>query len=155
MRLPSSPPSPVVEMDLPRVHIQGDDFAVDEEIAKIKAVSNRIGGIVAFLGTARDFSKGREILKIEFEHYPQMAEKVLAEIRQKALKEFNIIEVAIIHRVGTIRIGENIVLIIVAAEHRQDAFHACAWCIDALKKTAPIWKKETTPQGTVWVEEHP
>lgn len=137
------------------VRIQREDFSIEEEIAAIKAISNRIGGIVTFLGTARDFSKGREILKIEFEHYPKMAEKVLADIREKALKEFDIREVILIHRVGAIGINENIVLIVVAAEHRQDAFRACAWCIDTLKKTAPIWKKETTREGTLWVEERP
>jgi len=84
-----------------------------------------------------------------------MAEKRLAEIRDQALKDYDIIEVTIIHRVGEISIGENIVLIVVGAEHRKDAFRACSWCIDELKRITPIWKKETTPEGIVWVEEHP
>jgi molybdopterin synthase catalytic subunit len=138
-----------------RVRIQLEDFSVEQEIAEIKSVSKRIGGIVSFLGSARDFSKEREVSQIEFEHYPIMAERTLAKIREEALNTFKIIDVTLIHRVGTICIGENIVLIIVGAAHRQDAFLACAWCIDRLKETVPIWKKETTPEGKIWVEEHP
>ncbi len=137
------------------IRIQQQPFSIEEEIIKIKTLSNRIGGIVSFLGTARDFSKGHEVQKINFEHYPKMAEKALIEIYEKALNGFNIIGVTIIHRIGTIAVGENIVLIVVAAEHRKDAFFACAWCIDELKRTAPIWKRETTPEGTVWVEDRP
>jgi molybdopterin synthase catalytic subunit len=137
------------------IRIQTKDFSVEDETIKLRDTSRRIGGIVTFLGTARDFSKGQEINKMDFEHYPGMAEKRLAEIREQALKDYDIIEVTIIHRVGEIAVGENIVLIIVGAEHRQDAFRACSWCIDELKRITPIWKKETTPKGVVWVEEHP
>ncbi len=137
------------------IRIQTDDFSVENETIKLRDTSKRIGGIVTFLGTARDFSKGQEINKMDFEHYPGMAEKRLGEIRDQALKDYDIIEVTIIHRVGEIAVGENIVLIIVGAEHRQDAFRACSWCIDELKRITPIWKKETTPKGVVWVEEHP
>jgi len=137
------------------IRIQNEDFSVEEETLRVRESSRRIGGIVSFLGTARDFSKGQEIHKIDFEHYPGMAEKRLSEIREQALKDYDIIEVTIIHRVGERSIGENIVLIVVGAEHRQDAFRACSWCIDELKRITPIWKKETTPKGVVWVEEHP
>ena len=77
------------------------------------------------------------------------------EIRERALKDFDVLEVLILHRYGEIRIGENIVLIVVGAEHRADAFRACKWCIDELKQITPIWKLEKTPEGEVWVEEHP
>lgn len=137
------------------IRIQTEDFSIEEETLRVRESSKRIGGIVSFLGTARDFSKGQEIHKIDFEHYPGMAEKRLGEIREQALKDYDIIEVTIIHRVGERSIGENIVLIVVGAEHRQDAFRACSWCIDELKRITPIWKKETTPKGVVWVEEHP
>ena len=140
---------------LERVRVQEEDFSVEEETRKIRESSKRIGGIVSFLGAARDFSKGRDIHMIDFEHYPGMAEKKLAEIREQALRDYDIIDLSIIHRVGQIQIGENIVLIVVGAEHRKDAFKACSWCIDELKRITPIWKKETTPQGEVWVEEHP
>ncbi|MBI4743781.1 MAG: molybdenum cofactor biosynthesis protein MoaE [Actinobacteria bacterium] len=137
------------------IRIQENDFSTEEEIERIKNISKKIGGIVAFLGTAREISRGKEIKELEFEHYPQMAEKKLNEIREKALELFNIIEVGIVHRTGKIKIGENIVLILAAAEHRKDAFDACEWCIDELKQITPIWKKEITSEGNVWVEEHP
>ena len=137
------------------VRIQSDDFSVEEEIAAIHAASNEIGGIVTFLGAARDISKGETIVGLEFEHYPGMAEKQLASIRQRALENFNIIELGIVHRVGKIDIGENIVLIVAASRHRNDAFMACEWAIAELKRTVPIWKRETTDRGEVWVAEHP
>lgn len=137
------------------VRIQEEDFSINEELARVQQSSKSIGGIVTFVGTARDISQGRNIEQMEFEYYPQMAEKKLGEIRDVALKNFDIIEVLIVHRVGKIEIGENIVLIIAAAEHRKDAFEACSWCIDELKRITPIWKKEFTDKGEVWVEEHP
>ncbi|MBI4714578.1 MAG: MoaD family protein [Nitrospirae bacterium] len=139
----------------PMIRIQKEDFSVDEEIARVKASSGNIGGIVVFLGTGRGTSRGRNIKKLDFEHYPGMAEKKLGEIREQALKDFDIIEVNIVHRISAIDIGENIVLIVVGAAHRADAFKACKWCIDELKRITPIWKKETTPEGEIWVEEHP
>ena len=137
------------------IRIQEGDFSTEEEVNRIKERSKRIGGIVSFLGTARDFSKGKDIQRIDFEYYPGMAEKKLNEIREKALADYNIIEVSIVHRVGRIEIGDNIVLIVVAAQHRKDAFKACEWCIDELKRITPIWKREETNEGEVWVVEHP
>jgi molybdopterin synthase catalytic subunit len=137
------------------VRVQREDFSVDAEINRVRGRSNRIGGISIFLGTARDRSKGRDVDRITFEHYEGMAQKTLREIRERALKDFDIIEVAILHRYGEIGIGENIVLIVVGAEHRAEAFRACQWAIDELKQITPIWKLEHTPQGEVWVEEHP
>ncbi len=139
----------------PMVRIQKEDFSIDEEINRVKAVSGDVGGIVVFLGTGRGTSRGRSISKLDFEHYPGMAEKKLNEIREQALKDYDIIEVNIVHRISEISIGENIVLIVVGAAHRADAFKACKWCIDELKRITPIWKKETTPDGEIWVDEHP
>ncbi|WP_447977199.1 molybdenum cofactor biosynthesis protein [Candidatus Nitrospira bockiana] len=137
------------------VRVQRENFSVDAEIQRVRARSTRIGGIVTFLGTARDWSKGHAVSGITFEHYEGMAQKKLREIRERALAQFDIIEVLILHRYGPIEIGENIVLIVVGAEHRADAFKACKWCIDELKQITPIWKLEQTPEGQVWVEEHP
>jgi molybdopterin synthase catalytic subunit/molybdopterin converting factor small subunit len=137
------------------VRVQREDFSVDEEISRVRGRSTRIGGISIFLGTARDRSKGRDVDGITFEHYEGMAQKKLGEIRERALKNFDIIEVAILHRYGKIGIGENIVLIVVGAEHRAEAFRACKWAIDELKQITPIWKLEHTPEGEVWAEEHP
>ncbi len=137
------------------VRIQQGPFSLDQEIEALKRSSSTIGAIVTFLGTTRDLSKGKKVAKLEFEHYPGMAEKKLAEIRDRAIREFGVFDVTIVHRTGTLPVGENIVLIAVASAHRDEAFKACRFCIDELKRITPIWKKETTPEGEVWVEEHP
>lgn len=137
------------------VRIQEGNFSLDEEIERVKKSSKRIGGIAVFLGTARDLSKGKDISGLSFEHYPVMADRKLNEIRERAIKEFGVIEVSIVHRTGKIGIGENIVLIVAAAEHRKEAFKACEFTIDELKRITPIWKKETTISGEEWVEQHP
>ncbi len=137
------------------VRVQREDFSIDQELDRVRSRSKRIGGIATFLGIARDRSRGRDVDGITFEHYEGMAQKTLHDIRERALKEFDILELLIIHRYGEIAIGENIVLIIAGAEHRADAFRACQWAIDELKQITPIWKLEHTPEGEVWVEEHP
>ncbi|HDH28053.1 MAG TPA: molybdenum cofactor biosynthesis protein MoaE [Euryarchaeota archaeon] len=138
------------------ISVQRENFSVEDQIEGVKAASKRIGGVVTFLGTARDFTEETgEIKKLEFEHYPGMAEKKLGELRTTALEKFDIIEVSIIHRYGVIPSGENIVLIVVGAMHRADAFAACRWIIDELKEIVPIWKKEHTKSGEVWVSDHP
>ena len=139
----------------PFVRVQRENFLIDQELDRVRSRSKRIGGIATFLGVARDRSRGRDVDGITFEHYEGMAQKKLREIRERALKDFDILELLIIHRYGEIAIGENIVLIIAGAEHRADAFRACQWAIDELKQITPIWKLEHTPEGEVWVEEHP
>jgi molybdopterin synthase catalytic subunit len=137
------------------VRIQTEGFSVEQEIELLKQSSPSIGGIVTFLGTTRDFSRNKPVARLDFEHYPGMAEKKLSEIRQRAIREYCVIDVTIIHRVGTLPVGENIVLIAVVSGHRDEAFKACRFCIDELKRITPIWKKETTPDGEVWIENHP
>ena len=137
------------------VRIQREDFVVTDEIEAIKKVSRNIGGITTFLGTGRELSKGENISKLNFEHYPNMAEKKLEEIRAQAIKDYGIIEMIIIHRIGEIDISENIVLIVAAVEHRKETFKACEWAIAELKRTTPIWKRETTSTGEVWVQDTP
>jgi molybdopterin synthase catalytic subunit len=146
---------PLVDDDGMLVRVQREDFSIDEELRRVRQRSKRVGGIAMFLGTARDRSKGKEVDSITFEHYEGMAQKKLREIRARALKDFGIIEMLVLHRYGEIGIGENIVLIIAGAEHRAEAFQACKWAIDELKQITPIWKLEHTPEGEVWVEEHP
>lgn len=141
--------------DAVMVRVQRENFSIDAEIGRVRSRSTRIGGIAVFLGTARDRSKGRDVSGITFEYYEGMAQKKLREIRERALREYDVLEVLIVHRYGAIDIGENIVLVIAGAEHRADAFRACQWTIDELKQITPIWKLEQTPEGEVWVEEHP
>jgi molybdopterin synthase catalytic subunit len=137
------------------VRIQQENFVVTDEIEAIKKVSRNIGGITTFLGTGRELSKGENISKLDFEHYPKMAEKKLEEIRIQAIKDYGIIEMIIVHRIGEIDIGENIVLIVAAGEHRKETFKACEWAIAELKRITPIWKRETTSTGEVWVQDTP
>lgn len=137
------------------VRIQEADFSVEAEVDSLLSASRRIGGVVTFLGTARDFSEGREVRTIKFEQYAGMALKALCELRAKAIERFDIIEARIVHRVAEIEPGGRIVLIVVGAEHRAEAFEACRWIIDELKKTVPLWKREVTPAGEEWVTDHP
>ncbi len=137
------------------VMIQEGPFSIESMEKAVKKTSTGIGALVSFTGTARDFSKGEDITGLDFEHYPGMAEKKLNDIRKRALENFNIIEMAIVHRTGHIDIGEDIVLIVAASAHRNDAFMACEWAITELKRTTPIWKSETTSGGDVWVSDTP
>jgi len=144
----------VVDMDK-SVRIQEEDFSLQDEVDALRATSQRMGGIVTFLGCARDFSEGRDVFSIEFEQYAGMAEKAMYALRDEALQTFDIIDVRIIHRVTSVYAGDQIVLIVVGAEHRKSSFEACEWLIDTLKQRVPIWKKEVTPDGDAWVTEHP
>jgi molybdopterin synthase catalytic subunit len=137
------------------VRLQTEDFSIDAEIAALRATSKRIGGIAVFLGCARDFSEEREVREIAFEAYHGMALAELSSLRGEAIARFGLIDARIVHRLGTVLAGENIILIVAGAEHRAAAFDACRWLIDELKARAPIWKKEITPQGESWVTPHP
>ena len=136
------------------VRIQAEDFSQEEEIRALRASSNGIGGIVTFLGCARDFSEGREVSQISFDAYERMLLPELHKLRDEAMARFKLIDARIVHRLGTLQAGEQIVLIAAAAAHRGPAFDACHWLIDELKERLPIWKKETTPQGDSWVTPH-
>ena len=121
---------PATDDEAMLVRVQREDFSIDEELKRVRRRSKRIGGIAMFLGTARDRSKGKDVDGITFEHYEGMAQKKLREIRERAIKDFGVIEVLVLHRYGEITIGENIVLIIAAAEHRAEAFRACQWAME-------------------------
>ena len=137
------------------VRIQLDDFSQDAEIHALKASSQRMGGIASFLGCARDFSEGREVSEISFDAYDRMALPEMQKLRDEAIARFGLIDARIVHRLGVVRGGDNIVFIATGAEHRAPALEACRWIIDELKERVPIWKKETTPQGDSWVTPHP
>ena len=137
------------------VRIQQEDFSQDEEIAALKASSKRMGGIATFLGCARDFSEGREVSEISFDAYGSMALSELNKLRGDAIEKYGLLDARIVHRIGTVRGGDNIVFIAAGAEHRVAALEACRWMIDELKQRVPIWKKEITPQGDSWVTPHP
>lgn len=135
--------------------LQREDFDIGAEIGALVSRSPGSGGVVSFLGTVRHFSRGKDVVKLDFTAYQEMAEKELDRLEQDAMQKFDILDCLVIHRTGEIAINGNIVLIVVAAAHRGPAFDACQWMIDELKKRVPIWKKEFTSDGTHWVEEHP
>jgi molybdopterin synthase catalytic subunit len=137
------------------VRIQTEDFSQDEEIAALKGSSKRMGGIGTFLGCARDFSEGREVEQISFDAYGSMALSEMQKLRSDAIEKFGLLDARIVHRIGTVSVGDNIVFIAAGAEHRVAALEACHWIIDELKQRVPIWKKEITPQGDAWVVPHP
>lgn len=139
----------------PPVRIQEDDFSQDEEIKALKAVSARIGGVGTFLGCARDFSEGKTVSEIRFDAYGSMALKEMNTLRDEAISRFGLVEVRIVHRIGNVPCGDNIVFIAAGAEHRAEALDACRWIIDELKQRVPIWKKEVTTDGESWVVPHP
>ncbi|MDR2261580.1 MAG: molybdenum cofactor biosynthesis protein MoaE [Azoarcus sp.] len=137
------------------VRLQQEDFSLDNEIAALRAASRRIGGIAAFLGCMRDFSGERAVTEIHFDAYETMALAELQTLRAQAVSRFGLIDARLVHRLGVVHPGDNIVLIATAAEHRAPALDACHWLIDELKARAPIWKKEISPQGNAWVTPHP
>jgi molybdopterin synthase catalytic subunit len=132
------------------IRVTRDDFSVDEELKLL--IKPSVGGLVTFVGTVRDESEAGHVERMEIEVYPEMAEIQLTEIREEAMKKFDVEDILVIHRYGDLRVGENIVLVAVSAGHREAAFNACSYIIDELKKKVPIWKREHTPTGAHWVE---
>jgi molybdopterin synthase catalytic subunit len=110
------------------------------------------GGIDLFLGTTRNHSKGKKVVRLEYEAYGAMAIKIMREIENEMMKRWPLHKVAIVHRTGIVPVMEASVGIAVSAAHRSDAFEACRYAIDELKKRVPIWKKEIFEDGEVWVE---
>lgn len=135
--------------------LQREDFDIGAETRNLVEKETRTGAAVTFLGTVRDISRGEKIEKLDFECYPGMAEKELNTLEVMAKEKFDILNLLIIHRIGELKVDENIVLIVATGIHRPAAFDACRWAIDELKRRVPIWKKEYTVSGTHWVEEHP
>ena len=111
-----------------------------------------IGALVSFVGQVRDISDGDTINTLTLEHYPEMTEKALTSIEDEAKMRWDIIDSLIIHRVGTLKPLDQIVLVAVTSAHRGEAFKACEFIMDYLKTSAPFWKKEVTNQGERWVE---
>jgi molybdopterin synthase catalytic subunit len=113
------------------------------------------GAVVVFDGIVRNNSRGRQTLHLDYEAYEEMATKQMNELAREAITRFGVRNVAIIHRLGRLLVGETSVLIIVASAHRAQAYEASRWLIDTLKKTVPIWKKETFVDGAVWADGEP
>lgn len=109
------------------------------------------GAVIVFRGVARRYSRGREVVHLEYEAYAEMAEKVMAELGDEIKVKWPVSDVAIVHRTGVLEIGQASVLIAVASPHRAEAFVACQYAIDRLKQVVPIWKKEVWSDGSQWI----
>lgn len=128
------------------------------EIQRFEAEANSLntaaGAANIFIGTMRDFNEGDSVRGMTLEHYPGMTEKHLEKISQEAMKQWPILDVLLVHRVGELLPGDPIVLIAVWSAHRAASFDACRFIIEDLKSRAPFWKKETLPEGERWVEKN-
>ena len=117
--------------------------------------SPKAGAIDVFIGTVRNQTNNKEVIRLEFEAYENMAIKELEKISERAYQKWPILKLAITHAIGTLEIGQIPVVIAVSTPHRKDAFEACQFIIDELKKSVPIWKKEIFEDGNIWVSAHP
>ena len=134
------------------VRIQADDFDAGAEMAAMRNGNPAIGGIASFVGVVRNANEGDAVSEMTLEHYPGMTEKSIEEIVQQARGRWNVIDALVVHRIGTLKPTDQIVLVIVASAHRGDAFAACEFIMDYLKTRARFWKKEHGPAGARWVE---
>jgi molybdopterin synthase catalytic subunit len=134
------------------VRVQKEDFDVGVEINQLRSARKDVGAVVSFVGQVRDVNEGDEVSQLTLEHYPGMTEKSLEAIITQAKTRWNIMDVLIIHRVGTLQPCDQIVLVAVSGGHRGEAFAACEFVMDYLKTEAPFWKKEANSSGERWVE---
>lgn len=134
------------------IRIQQADFDIAREISLLKKGQTDIGAVVSFSGICRGSDGEKPIAALTLEHYPGMAEAEIARHVETAISRWPLSAVSVIHRVGRITPGENIVLVLTASEHRQAAFSAAEFLMDYLKANAPFWKREESTDGTSWIE---
>jgi molybdopterin synthase catalytic subunit len=139
----------------PRVRIQTADFDLSAEVASLRGQDWGVGAVASFVGTVRDRSSpgaADTVSAMELEHYPGMTERAIEAMIDQAIQRFDIRAARVVHRVGSLSVGDQIVLVVVASAHRGQAFAACEFLMDYLKTQAPFWKKETTAEGSRWVD---
>lgn len=134
------------------ISVQSEPFDVGTEYAGLREGNCADGASAIFVGSVRDLSSAQQVQELQLEHYPGMTERVLEEIAAQAQQRWQLGRVKIVHRVGSLGAGEDIVFVGACAPHRQAALEACAYLIDVLKTRAPFWKKELGPEGEHWVE---
>lgn len=134
------------------VRVQTGDFDIGAEIAAMRRGNPKVGAVASFIGVVRDLNDGDHVAEMTLEHYPGMTEKALEKMVAEARSHWDIYDALVIHRVGTLKPGDQIVLVVVTGAHRGEAFQACEFLMDYLKTRAPFWKKERTPAGARWVE---
>lgn len=146
-------------MPAPRVSlsVQTEDFDVGAELASLRRGDPGVGAVASFVGAVRDRDPGATgaaaVVALELEHYPGMTEKSIGSMIEESLRRFDLRAVRVIHRVGRLAVGDQIVLVAVGSAHRHEAFQACEFLMDYLKTQAPFWKKEHTGDGVAhWVD---
>lgn len=130
------------------------DVALDEAEVARRVEGPDAGGVVSFVGRVRNHARGQSIEHLEYEAYPEMAEREMEKIAEQAAQTWPGTRVAIAHRVGHLEIGDAAVVVVAASAHRGEAFEACRFAIDTLKVTVPIWKREVATDGAYWVDDH-
>ena len=134
-----------------KILVQREDFDAGAEIRAV-AGDPKIGAVASFIGLVRDVNDGSAVVTMTLEHYPGMTEKAIGKILLEAQARWEVLDCTVIHRIGELKPGDQIVLVVVASGHRGDAFAACEFIMDYLKTQAPFWKKEDTTGGARWVE---
>ncbi len=134
------------------VRVQAGDFDLGAEIAALRGGDARVGAVAVFVGTVRAENDAASVAAMTLEHYPGMTEAALAQIEGEARARWSLYDVLIVHRIGRLVPGDQIVLVAVTGAHRGEAFAACEFVVDYLKTRAPFWKKEETPAGARWVD---
>lgn len=137
---------------LATIRIQEADFDIAREIAALTRGRSDVGAVVTFSGICRGSENGEPIAALTLEHYPGMAEAEIKRHTDEAMSRWPLTGLTVIHRVGRITPGENIVLVLAASQHRQAAFAAAEFLMDYLKANAPFWKREESARGATWIE---
>ena len=136
------------------IRIQEADFDIAQEIAALTSGRSDVGAVVTFSGICRGSENGEPIAALTLEHYPGMAEAEIRRHTDEAMSRWPLTGLTVVHRVGRITPGENIVLVLAASKHRQAAFQAAEFLMDYLKANAPFWKREESAKGISWIEAH-
>lgn len=134
------------------IRVQTEDFDVGREIALLRGGDARVGAVASFVGIVRDLNDAATVRTLTLEHYPGMTERELERIEAEARARWPLASCVILHRTGTLRPSDNIVLVLTASSHRDAAFEAAEFLMDYLKTRAPFWKRESGPDGSHWVE---
>jgi molybdopterin synthase catalytic subunit len=134
------------------IRVQEADFDIAREISALTKGRTDVGAVVSFSGVCRGSEDDQTVSALTLEHYPGMAEAEIARHAETAMSRWPLTGLTVIHRVGRISPGENIVLVLTASRHRQAAFQAAEFLMDYLKANAPFWKREETAAGTAWVD---
>ena len=139
------------------VDIRKTVFSAWQEVAAYQSsrdFSGQYGATATFVGSMRDFNEDKKVTGMTLEHYPGMTEKHLEAIARDAMEKWQLLDVLILHRIGKVKIGEDIVLVATWSAHRKEAFESCRAIMEQLKSSAPFWKREDTNKGSRWVEKN-